>query len=489
MKNKKSLLISLIVLASIGAIGMFHISQQSWLGAQIFQTETPGEIEFFPVEQLPSSTFQYEGNGPLDIAVHHTTPLAPEFINPLNIYYGGRSELEISEANKHRVLGELGKKQLTHLPELMSYTERLSERGDFYADKVPVWPETTIMTYGTMMAYLFPNEPNPILYGKATGLIPQDARSLSYMHRAEFMEIIGKIFLKEGINAGEFLEENGLIESEEKWNTTTREGFLLLDGLRVLSDVVEMVERKQIQLSKIEFLKNQVSLPQGSLSMDDVVLKLLFRGFVDEYQQQEGSRRVIDRHEELFLEQTVGLRNKALTATNIAEARGHFYAVLGISEPAVYELPELQFVGQCRELHKKTYMGPVAVTGKNGSTTVCGKTMVHIPAYTFVINGFSFPEVDSLLKKRNEDHALIRTESLKSYLNTLIVSEAGEEMISIVYHPENLEKYFGEAFKLIFSNYLDQPEIALEKSYTDLGARIEIMPRAFSGDHYVRFQH
>lgn len=419
----------------------------------------------------------------LGISSTFSQPENPELLNSFNTYDRYKSEATLMQLYAKDIQGASPEFVAAYANEILSYLHRMKKNPEL-RDKLPMWPEHNVATYGNIIAYLFPNEPNPMVFAKAKGLVPQDAKSASFMSRLQLLDIIGKIFIPSGEEPMKVLSELGFIKSQRTWNDESRVGFPLVEAIRLVLQLREIVERKNILAAKEVYADQMAYLPSGMATLSKETIQVMVNAFAQEASINDASKndealsRIMGRMESQF--------GKSLTASMITDARTIYYGTVRKKIPATYELPPVMDFGNCtNEAFRKTYMGPVAVTGPAGAVLMCDGLAVLFPANAYLLNVYSLPKISVVKDPQNADKNLLRTDVMKSYQNALVVDSNGEQQVIALYQPDELSSMVGASFNTKVTDHNDEEEASVSRKVTDKGVPFFIHLRAFSGDHFI----
>jgi hypothetical protein len=474
MKKTKVLGLSVLVLAALGTVAISSGTALKNISAQILTIQGNSQVSFL-YETEPVST--------------STAPEAKELLNSFNLYSEYTTELDLLMKYSHLLKFNSADKVIPYMNEIMSYMERINmnpELDSQFFDLLPLWPEYNVATYGNVLAYLFPEEKNPLLFAVEKGLVTSDAKPNEFMSRKGFVELLGKVFIATNEDPLEVFTDLGFIQSPELWSMETTNGFLVVDGIRLILNVRELIERKQITDSKKSYERKLVDLPQTSLELNEKSIEVILQSLQLE---RKDERKVTRKIREAVVSQFRSEFGKTLTADHIEKIRVAYYQRMPRSQAMleVYELPETQFVGDCaNELFRKTYMGSFVKTGQNGAMISCDSVIIQIPRNTYILNLFSLPKV-SVYESFKEGSLVLRSDALKSFENTLIVGPEGEELVRVTYHPLQGQNLSGETFGYAVSDENNRQILSGVQKYTENGAELKIHLRTFTGDNYVYF--
>ncbi len=486
MKNKKSLIgVSLVLgLISMGAI--YGYSSTSLLQANLLATAPVEEsikknIDFadplFVSEALPETIPDL-----LTVGVSTELPKSSDLLDSFNMYKEIKSERALIEAFLDQIQGDGSEIHAEYITEILSYVYRVGT-SPYVSNKLPMWPEYNIATVGNILAYLFPQEPNPMIFAQILELVAEDAKSNSYLSKAEFIEMVAPLFIGEGQNPYQLLATSGFISSQEEWQDESKEGFLLVEAIRIILNMREVVERENIKKSRLEYDKQLVDLGNEAVTISEQSLELMMNAFVNELVNDEGVP-LITPVAKKKMEQAFSVRyGLPLTAQFVTEAREMFFKAMNKPLPLVYELPPVITAGRCNnEMFRKTYMGSVAVTGPLGTSIICEKVMIQFPANSYLLNIYSLPKITSLQDPENSDRMVIRTDSMRSYKNSLVLSPSGEERLRITFKLPNLADLIGKYFEVATYDR-DNGEIRSSViNHTDKGGIVRPHLRSLSGN-------
>lgn len=471
------------VLASlVGGLSLSGVGP--WSSASVIRGgDAPSQFAYAPEAQVAAARVQED----LGLVTTNQSPLSPDFFNTFNLYRDVKSEASLVERHAHQIEGGPSTIHDQYAYEIMSFVNRVSKNPNL-SNKLPMWPKDNIATFGNFLAYLFANEPNPMLFAKGTGLVPVNAKSASYMSRAEVLYIISKLFVDPNRNPEEVLSKLGFIDANGTWKSTDKNGFLLVEAIRLVLDIRELVERSNILKSRAQYQDRLVALPQGGVSLDANTMKVLVKAFAQEANADQAVVGGSLKAEKLLNEWFKGMYGQAVTASLVSELRGSFYTALGRDVPAVYELPPLMNAGNCgNEMFRKTFMGPVAVTGSVGSIITCdGGVVIHLPENSYLLNVFALPKITVMEDRAGSGQKAIRTDAMRSYGNALVVSESGEEKVRVFYQPANFVA--GGAYQVEIADHDGKVLAEFDDSYGDKGALILAHLRAFTGDNVILFR-
>lgn len=482
MKTKNKIVLSAVILAAVGTVISFGNAEQDWLGASVIQGGTaPAQFSYAPEQKLAAAGVQEN----LSVRTTNRAPLSPDFLNTFNLYQDTKSERALLEKHTSKVDGGPSAIHDEYAYEIMSFVDRVGKNPNL-TNKLPMWPKDNVATFGNFLAYLFANEPNPMLFAKGTGLVPVDAKSGSYMSRSEVLYIISKLFVDPNRNPEEVLSSLGFIDANGMWKSTNKDGFLLVEAIRLVLDIRELVERSNILKSRADYERRLVALPQGGVELNDNSLRVLANAFAQEASADLAVAPVSRKPESLLKDWFKSMYGQVITASLVSELRSSFYTALGKDAPAVYELPPLVDAGNCaNEMFRKTYMGAVAVTGSLGSIITCnGGVVLHLPENSYVLNVFSLPKITALTDEAGQ--TILRTDAMRSYGNALIVSERGEEKVRVFYQPANFVA--GGNYLLQIADHDGKTLLEAHETYGEKGALILAHLRAFSGDNLILFR-
>lgn len=486
MKTKNKIVLSAVVLAAFGGVFSLGSTGSNWLSASVILGGTaPAQFSYAP-ESTVAAAVQEE----LSLQTTNKAPLSPDFLNTFNLYSSVKSERALMETYADMVKGGPSDIHDDYAYEIMSFVDRVSKNPNL-SNKLPMWPKDNMATFGNVLAYIFANEANPMLFAKATGLVPVDAKSSSYMSRAEVLYIISKLFISPDRNPTEALASVGFIESEDTWKNPRKDGFLLVEAIRLVLDIRELIERSNILQAREQYEQGLVALPQGGAELNKNSMRVLLKAFAQEVNPERAVSVVPRKAEDLLNEWFKGMYGQAITASLVTELRGSYYSALGMEVPAVYELPPLVDAGNCaNEMFRKTYMGAVAVTGSLGSIITCdGGVIIHLPENSYLLNVFSLPKITALVDSANPTQTIFRTDALRSYGNALIVSSRGEEKVRVFYKPENFDAVKGGKYQVQIADHDGHALADFTDSYGEKGALIFTHLRAFTGDNMFRFNN
>jgi len=425
----------------------------------------------------------------LENEVEVPAPQAKEFLNTFNLYNENTTELDLLMKYSHLLKFNSAEKVIPYLNEIMSYMERMNKNPELDAqffDVLPLWPEYNVATYGNVLAYLFPEEKNPLAFAVENGLVPSDVKPAEYMSRKGFVELLGKIFIATDEDPLTVFSDLGFIDSRELWSMETKNGFLVVDGIRLILNVRELIERKQITDSKKAYERKLVDLPPSSLELNEKTIEVVLQSL---QMERHDDRKVTKKVREGIISQFRSEFGKTLTAGHIEKLRNAYYERMPRSQakPSVYELPATQFVGDCaNELFRKTYMGSFVKTGINGAMISCDNIIIQLPKNAYILNLFSLPKV-AVYPSFKDGSVVLRSDALKSFENTLIVGPTGEELVKVVYHPENTTAYLGKTFGYAVADQENNQILNGAMNYTENGAELKIHLRTFTGDNLVYF--
>lgn len=494
MKNKKTLLVASLVFGLSG-IGMLLSSQGmgSFAPAQLLDetAQTQSDSDVSEAEKILIQEIQGELARPdlLTVATQQFAPESPDFLNTFNLFRFVKSETALKALLEDHIQGEISRIHIEYLPEILSYVYRLAG-SEYVKNKLPMWPEYNRATMGNVLAYLFPQEPNPLLLAKAMQLVPEDAQSKSYLSKAELVIMLSKLFMDRDQDPFELLAQSGFIDEANEWRSGSKEGFLLVDAVRITLRIREAIERHNIQSSKLQYEQQLVDLKQGQVVISDESLKAMMTAFASELRSEQGAPRFPERVERKIKGRFAAQYGELMTADNVTVARELFFKEMGAEAPAVYELPRLMTAGSCAsELFRKTYMGAVVATGPYGTSIICDQIMVQFPANSYLLNIHSLPKVAAFEDPDAAGNYLVRTDALRSYKNALILTPYGEAGVTVVYRPADLEEKIGQAFEFGLKDRATDEITSLAGVYTKIGAEVSIALRNFSGDLNLLFKN
>jgi hypothetical protein len=485
MKNKKSLLgiLSVLGLISLGLISVN--SSSSLLQANLLALGETDEVQLdYDDVTVEAEVFTANIEDKLDIPVQYIAPESPDFMND---FRNVKSELAFIAAYDDQIKGDRSKIHTQYMPEILSFVHTVGS-SPYVSNKLPMWPEYNITTVGNVLAYLFPEEANPMLYAKGVRLVPLNARSESYMSRAELIHILSMLYVNEGRDAHALLAASGFIDDEDNWKSETKEGFLLVEAVRVVLNIREIIERTNIQESKSKYANRLADLGEGALTLDEDSLEALMLAFVNELTDEEQIPRISKRVRTQMEKSFSARYGLPLTAELVTEARDHFFKAMNRKATEVYELPPLMTAGRCdNQMFKKGYMGSVAVTGPLGASILCEKVMIQFPANAYLLNIHSLPKITISEDPDNEGRLYIRTDVIRSYKNALILSPNGEEKARFIIRPEGVEDMIGQEYEVAVKEQNSELLVNHVGLYEEEGAVIRTLLREFSGDNLIIF--
>lgn len=487
-RNKILLGASLIGGMAIGLVAYYNAPQSvDYSQANILESQQLAQVRFRYDEDEGNQVQETQSSAELNIETTDVSPESPDFLNTFNIFKDLKSERAWLAVYGDLIKGNPSLAHALFTDEVASFVDRISG-SDYVSNKLPMWPEYNRATFGNVLAYLFPQEPNPMLYAKGRGLVAMDAKSGSYMSKAEVLHIISRLFIDDGLNPAVVLTEAGLIKSPEQMEDQSKDGFLLVDALRLVLDIREYIERENIQASKALYRKGLVNIDQSGLNMDSSAQMALLRAFSAE---RNPENPVVERAvREAMSGWFAGRESLPVTSDMITEARNAFYEFYGEKVPAVYMLPAVQLMGDCNnQLFRKSYMGPVAVTGPKGANIICDKVMFRFPANSYLLNVFSLPKVTTFADQA-EDAYVVRTDVMRTYSNAVIADSDGELKTQVVFRPEGLEQLVEnqEEFEVVISDHEGNQQADISKLYQQEGGRLNIHLRTVDGDHMIYFK-
>jgi hypothetical protein len=459
--KKANVLIALMVLTTgvVGYVSKGNLS--SLLGAQIISNDVT-----------------------LAMNTTNVAPQSPDFMNTFNLFSETKSELALLEKYSSYVAGSSAEMMKEYQTEIMSFVDRMLSNPKL-SNYLPIWPDHNVATFGNTLSYLFPREANPLVYARSLGFVPVGAEMNAYMSRSEFLFVVGRIFVTSQRDPATVLAELGFIDSEEKWKDESKNGFPLVEGIRLIMNIRELMERKNIMASKQAYEDSMSYLVDGELTTTESTVNILARAFATET-ETELSTKVLESIQAKF-KSRYGTK---LNFKMISDVRASFFQEMNMVEKPVYELPELQLLGDCtNEVFRKTYMGSFAVTGPAGASIICDKVMTYIPANSYVVNVFSLPKITALEMNDQLGLATVRTDVMRSLKNSFVVSSKGEEMVSLVLRPNGVEKLINKKFGLSVEDQLGTELLTLEKGYSKHGGVLHVQLRSFSGDQISRFKY
>jgi len=456
----------LLALTAITLVGANLLGNGDWYKAQVLSEQKPS---------MPESRL-------LGISSTFVTPENPDFLNTFNVYRQVKSEAGVLARYTHQIKESTPEFTAKFANEIVSFIDRVS-KNPALRDKLPMYPEHNVATVGNVMAYLFAHEANPLEFAKANGIVAADAKSGSFLSRAQFIDIVAKIFIDSERDALEVLEELGFIDSARTWEDESRAGFKMVEAIRLVLQIRELIERKNINAAKAEYASNLTYLGPGAAVLNESSLKVLTNAFAAE---GNVSGTLHERGLDTLKKQFEGRMEEKLTADLITEARESFFKAVRKKVPAAYELPPALDLGTCtNEAFRKAYMGPVAVTGPLGAIIACDYIAVILPANSYLINVFSLPKVSLNSNPENPEELVVRTDVLRSYENALVVNSNGEQKVSLLYRPENTEEMVGTNFNIIITDHAGNERGKLSKPYTENGVVMKIHLRTLDGDNFI----
>lgn len=485
MKNKKSFIIAAVMLG-LGSGGLLlGYGSTSYLQASI--VEEPENIQFIESLHGSADTQEIVLERRINEETTSIAPDSPDFLNTFNMFKYLSSENAIFAGYEHNIQGEPSRIHVEYMPEILSFISRVAP-SEFVYDKMPMWPADNVATYGNILAYLFPQEPNPMLFAKGLPIVPADAKSHSYMSRAEVVRVIDDLFIPEGQDPYLMLSSAGFIDDVNKWKSEDKDGFLLVEAIRVVLSIREVIERENITASKAQYETQLVELEDEAVLLGEESLEVMLTAFVNELRDKQGAPKVPPRLRKR-LQDFFSIRyGMPLSSEMVSEARNIFYEEMNRKSGAIYELPAVMTAGSCDvEMFRKTYMGAVAVTGPLGSMIICEKVMIQLPANAFLLNMYSLPKITSFQDPDVAGRTVVRTDVLRSYKNTLVLTADGEQRVRIVLRPEGVEKMLGEKYEMAIKEQDGDDILSKTGTYEEEGAVLRPHLRNFSGDNLIIF--
>ena len=352
--------------------------------------------------------------------------------------------------------------------EILLVIHRLSQLSqENQARHLPFFPNDNVMTYDLATSLLFPAEGSAFAFAQREGLVPADARSGSYMSRQQFIDLLLGVFtFPEGTDPMATLKQAGIVKYPELWQETTRQGFPVTHGMRLMKSMVNAVESTQLSAHHNALDQMKVSLPQEALKLEDKSLKVLFAALLLESAEFSTAQTVSFEKLQSAFQADFG---SPLTSILARRIRSAYYQD---KAPAATTLPEQLPLGECHvALPQKLSLLAYTESHRNGSQVSCdvpyGKAMLNLPPGAVLING-TLPDVSFLMNKDMPEKKLVQFNFTQSLENTLIFAEDGEKkaMISFraqpgvlnqhnyagVYLQDSRGKSLGTAYDLVDKN-------------------------------------